>query len=233
MKLLWLSIPLMMLVACGDETTSSKSNDDEVSSSSALSYGELTDARDEKKYKTIVIGTQTWMAENLAYLPLVNAPTDTSQVEARYYVYDYAGMNVKTAKALANYSTHGVLYNWVAANNACPVEWHLPSDEEWTILETFVDSTGAHIGTKLKAKILWGAKGIPGSDDLGFSAIPSGYQFKLGFGYLGLVAYWWLATVPHDSFADDRGVVADGSDVLHQIAERSFGHSVRCLKDSN
>ena len=72
------------------------------------------------------------MAENLAWLPGVSPSSDGSETLSYYYVRGYEGTVVSEAKAVANYSTYGVLYNWPAAMAACPDGWHLPSDGDWT-----------------------------------------------------------------------------------------------------
>jgi uncharacterized protein (TIGR02145 family) len=110
----------------------------------------FTDPRDNREYSYIVIGEQEWMMENLAYLPQVDDATagseDTSG--AYYYVYNYTPSGtteldeIKNAKATDYYKTFGVLYNFQAAQNICPTGWHLPSDEEWTILEIFLQNNG-------------------------------------------------------------------------------------------
>lgn len=110
-----------------------------------LVNGTLLDERDNRSYTTATIGTQTWMTQNLAYLPSVNPNSDGSTTEKRYYVFGYNGTNVAEARATSNCKTYGVLYNFPAAldrspgSNAvppgvkgiCPAGWHLPSDEEW------------------------------------------------------------------------------------------------------
>ena len=117
----------------------------------------FTDSRDGKVYKTVTIGEQVWMAENLAYLPSLVGPATGSEAEGHgsdpyYYVYGYVGTNVTNAKKTANYQTYGVLYNWPAAMNGaessdanpsgiqgiCPDGWHLPSESEWTQLEIYL-----------------------------------------------------------------------------------------------
>jgi hypothetical protein len=92
------------------------------------------DKRDGHEYKWVKIGNQTWMAENLAYLPEVCPPEE----ECGYYVYDYRGISVQEAGQEQNYNDRGVLYNFKAASTACPPGWHLPTDEEWKILEYFL-----------------------------------------------------------------------------------------------
>jgi len=114
------------------------------------------DSRDGKVYKTVTISEQVWMAENLAYLPSVVGPATGSYTEPYYYVYGYNGTDRAAAKATANYTTYGVLYNWTAAmagstsNSAnpsgvqgiCPDGWHLPSDAEWTQMENYLADNG-------------------------------------------------------------------------------------------
>ena len=123
---------------------SSSSNAISSSSSSSIVYSTIKDARDNQTYRIVTIGSQTWMAENLKYLPSVVGPGPGSKKTPHYYVYGYNGTNVTDAKATANYNTYGVLYNWPAAMNGaassttnpsgvqgvCPDGWHLPSDAE-------------------------------------------------------------------------------------------------------
>lgn len=120
----------------------------------------MIDSRDNHVYKTVEIGEQTWMAENLAYLPKVNKPITavTCEGETLYYVLNYDGEDVNAAKSTAEYKLYGALYNWYAAMNKesaegsnadaipsgvqgiCPNGWHLPSKAEWKKLEDFVAS---------------------------------------------------------------------------------------------
>src|SRR5574344_1981957 len=130
---------------------SSSSNAISSSSSSSIVYSTIKDARDNQTYRIVTIGSQTWMAENLKYLPSVVGPRTGSKTTPHYYVYGYNGTNVTDAKATANYNTYGVLYNWPAAMNGaassttnpsgvqgeCPDGWHLPSDAEWTELTDY------------------------------------------------------------------------------------------------
>jgi uncharacterized protein (TIGR02145 family) len=111
---------------------------------------------DNNNYPVVNIGTQTWMAENLKYLPSIVGPGTGSDTTPYYYVYGYDGTNVTEAKATANYTTYGVLYNWPAAMNGaasstanpsgvqgvCPTGWHLPSDAEWTSMENYLITNG-------------------------------------------------------------------------------------------
>ena len=146
------------------------------------------------------------MAENLAYLPQVDAVADGSEDVASgkyYYVYDYIpiGANeteeIANAKLDSNYQTDGVLYNWYAAmdgatssilapsgvQGVCPSGWHLPSDAEWTILNDYVDANNGSdgIGNSLKATTGWNVySGVTATDQFGFSALPAGTAQRWG-----------------------------------------------------
>jgi len=114
----------------------------------------FTDARDGNVYNAVVIGSQCWMVENLAYLPSVSPLDSGSNSTPYYYVYDYDSTIVADAKTTSEYQTYGVLYNWPAVMDGaassdsvpsgvqgiCPTGWYLPGDEEYKILEGEVDS---------------------------------------------------------------------------------------------
>ncbi len=164
----------------------------------------FTDARDTNTYNTVLIGSQCWMAENLAYLPSVTQPTISSIFDPHFYVYYYNGTDVSAAKASPFYSLYGVLYNWIASMDGdtssnsvpsgvqgiCPDGWHLPSDAEWIILEGTADSKyppadpiwqgtglrGLDAGKNLKsATSEWNLDPAnAGIDKFGFTALPAG-----------------------------------------------------------
>lgn len=212
--------------------------------------GSFTDSRDGKTYKTVKIGNQWWMAENLAYLPSVSPPTMESTTNPYYYVYGYYGTNVEEAKATSNYSTYGVLYNWPAAINSCPSGWHLPSESEWQELFSYLvnngygyEGSGDDINKSLAAQTNWNTSSIPGSignepysnNSSGFSALPAGDRSTVYpyFFYIGVQTSWWSSTL-HPLFDNAvwvhglwyaSGVYATGS------SGYNMGKSVRCVKD--
>jgi uncharacterized protein (TIGR02145 family) len=98
----------------------------------------LVDPRDGHIYNARKIGNHIWFTENLVYLPMVSPPGLGSDSQGFYYVYDYQGIDLALAKASENYTTYGVLYNWTAAGTACPDGWHLPGDDEWKNMETYL-----------------------------------------------------------------------------------------------
>ncbi len=193
--------------------------------------GTFTDTRETpaKVYKWTKIGTQTWMAENLAYLPSVNDATDNSTTVAKYYVYNYDGTVVADAKASSYYTTYGVLYNWTAAMGVCPTGWHLPSSAEWSTLETYVGGAGT-AGTKLKSVSGW-TRGITGTDAYGFSALPSGLYYGSDFGNALNGGHWWSATEGGATNAYGRYMNYSSAVVYSTNYSKSNGFSVRCLQD--
>lgn len=205
------------------------------------------DSRDNRVYKYVKIGIQTWMAENLAWLPAVNAPSDGSGTEPCYYVYGYVQSSVNGAKATTNYATYGVLYNWVAATTACPNGWHLPSDAEWTTLTDYLTNNGygfggieSAIGKSLAATSGWltcASEGAVGNDQVsnntsGFAALPGGYRTDAGeFNIFRVSASFWSSSRIGASYAWYRNLFYDYPFVHRFESSRSYGLSVRCLEN--
>ncbi|HAN17456.1 MAG TPA: hypothetical protein DCQ24_02180 [Bacteroidales bacterium] len=193
----------------------------------------FTDPRDGTVYQTVTIGDQVWMAENLKYLPSVVGPATGSETIPYYYVYGYNGTNVTDAKATANYSTYGVLYNWEAARAACPTGWHLPSDAEWTQLTTYLGGESV-AGGKLKetGTTHWNSPNIGATNETGFTALPGGYHSSDGTFYdIGDSCFWWSATEGDTSQAWYRAMNLASSNIYRMKTGRDSGFSVRCVKD--
>ncbi len=213
----------------------------------------FTDPRDGKVYKTVTIGNQVWMAENLAYLPSVVGPGAGSNTTAYYYVYGYDGTDVTAAKATSNYATYGALYNWTAAQTSCPTGWHLPSDAEWEELENYLADNGYNYdgttgdGRDKIAKAMadssgWissNQSGVVGNTDYptyrnksGFTALPGGYRYYYGaFHDIGYYGYWWSATESNATHAWYRGMYCGYSYVGRDYYSKELGFSVRCVRD--
>jgi len=207
------------------------------------------DSRDSNVYKTVTIGDQIWMAENLKYLPLVVNPISNSTTIPCYYVYDYNGSNLIDAKATINYQTYGVLYNWPAAMKSsissisnpsgvqgiCPSGWHLPSDAEWTQLTDFIGGLDI-AGGKLKVAGTnnWQSPNTGATNETGFSAIPGGTYVNDGtFRLIGNSSIWWSSSEHILSSASVyyRGLNYDNSKVIRGGYPKSMGFYVRCIKD--
>lgn len=186
-------------------------------------YGDdLVDPRDKKKYKTVIIGEQTWMAENLQY-----------EVDGSTCLSDSAGYCEK----------YGRVYNLDAALVACPNGWHLPSREEINALIKFVDAhNGGYSATQdLVARDVW-KSGETAYDVFGFSILPAGYRSELGTAYTGQFAGFW-ATPNTDIRSDmcwlkEHGGIYSGnsnSTLLERntTCDERTQLSVRCLKNGD
>ncbi|TSA25481.1 MAG: hypothetical protein D4R68_08830 [Ignavibacteriales bacterium] len=209
-----------------------------------LGTNSLKDSRDGKIYEIVKIGNQTWMAENLSYLPSVSPSSVRSLTATVYYVYGYEGNDVASAKQHPNYKVYGVLYNWDAANVSCPDGWHLPNDEDWKSLELFLgmsESEANEEGTrdsgsvakKLKSTELWDVFGSKGDNSSGFKAIAGAYLDNNGFGNerLGYYCTFWTSSTIGPSYAWHRFLNYSEDGITRGNYYRNFGHSVRCIKD--
>ena len=206
----------------------------------------IQDSRDSQIYQYKTIGTQVWMTENLAYLPSVVGPGTGSNSTAYYYVYGYDGSDVATAKATDNYSTYGVLYNWTAAQSACPSGWHLPSDAEWKQLEKSLGMTDAQAnsinfrgthneGNKLKeaGTVHWNSPNTGATNETGFTALPGGYRAESNiFSILGETGNWWSSTFYNSDNAYYRSMSYVQSGVYRSDeGKNEYGLSVRCVRN--
>ncbi len=210
----------------------------------------FTDTRDGNIYPTVQIGTQCWFAKNLAYLPAVHSNTEFqtqgTNSQPGYGVYGYDGSDINTAKAQANYSTYGVLYNWHAVDqiSICPTAWHVPTDNEFLILENYLDEGNytawcdpigepgdcggewANAGTYLKVS----SPDWDGNNSSGFTVLPAGDRDPLGlFNDLGSYSILWSSSI-FGSNAWSRYLYSSNSSVDRYDNDQAYGFSVRCLR---
>ena len=190
--------------------------------------GVYTDTRDKQEYPFRMIGDQTWITTNLAYLPTVADPSKRSEEIAYYYVYGYEGADTAAAKATDFYKELGVLYNFEAAMTACPSGWHLPSSWEWRVL---IEELDPDAGDKLKTSIGWIDHG-GGSNSSGFSAIPGGYLTSGGvFKRYGAEAFFSTSLIENKTSTQAYRLIADYSNVWRFGGSQKLAFSVRCIKD--
>ena len=200
--------------------------------------------QDGKNYKVVTIGTQTWMAENLAYLPAVSPSNIYSNTEKHYYVYNYEGISVSEAKSQPSYTTYGVLYNLEAALFACPQGWRLPSDEDWKVLEKFLGMSesdantkgirnSGSVGGKLKetGTSHWTNPNTGANNSSGFTALPGGDRDTGAFFFLGYSATFWTSTEDVSPNAWERTLSSFNVSVSRFSFYRWMGFSVRCVKN--
>jgi uncharacterized protein (TIGR02145 family) len=174
--------------------------------------GTFKDLRDGKNYKTVTIGNQIWMAENLAFKPN----------SGNYWAYENDSLNLQK---------YGYLYDWQTAKRVCPSGWHLPSDEEWTILTNYLGGESV-AGGKMKTTMGWDAPNIGASNTSGFSGLPGGYRNFMGsFIALGNLGYWWSSTESLTNNAWYRFLFYNFDSVTRFSNDKKDGFSIRCLRD--
>jgi uncharacterized protein (TIGR02145 family) len=189
-------------------------------------------------YKTIRIGTQIWMAENLKTtkyndgdsIPLVTDAFIWSNLTTPAYCwYDN--------KEAAYKDLYGALYNWytVSTGKLCPVGWHVPSEDDWIIIDSYLGGEEVS-GIKLKEAGFEHWKQIQGSRiatiESGFTSLPSGSRFSSGEFYdIGESNFFWTSTpcgLPNTRY---RHHYVDGDDVTSGCTTITRGFSVQCIKD--
>lgn len=194
----------------------------------------FTDPRDGQVYNWVQIGSQVWMAENLAWLPAVNPPNAGSFTAPHYYVYGFEGAEVTAAKATANFSIYGVLYNWPAAMTACPEGWHLPGIEEWTTLSDFLGGDSI-AGGKMKTTTSWASPNSAATNESGFSGLPGGGRSSVGTFYdFGNFGIFWSSTSKSTNGAWYLYLGYSRTDLFWYYYEKvkDCGFSVRCVKNN-
>lgn len=208
------------------------------------------DTRDGHQYHYVTVNSQTWMAENLAYIDHVNP---MRKQEGGIWVYGYDGRDAIEAKSSYNYQTFGCLYDWATAmghdstqlDNAwqwdsssrqgiCPPGWHLPSYVEWKVMK---ESQSEGAGKNLKSSRGWPEKGIGENLNI-FGSLPGGFRQDAPPYYyteIGTSSKFWTAS---NSYLNNRRLVANSvnltvnsDDLVFESAPITHGFSVRCVKD--
>ena len=202
------------------------------------------DSRDGQNYNTVLIGDQCWMAENLNIGTMINGTNDmTDDGVIEKYCYDNDS---------ANCNEYGGLYQWnemmeydttAGVQGICPDGWHLPTDDEWKILEGTVDSLhlvgdsiwnrigfrGYDAGKNLKSKIGWFQN--TGTDAFEFTALPGGCSIDDGYFYkITNSTLFWTSTENQGS-AWNREVFYGVDKIGRGFHVPENGYSVRCLKN--
>jgi len=190
--------------------------------------------KDKGFYKTITIGTQEWMVENLYVDHYRNGDLipeirdfnvwDTIRTGAWCYYYNDS----------ARGKIYGKLYNWYAVNDPRGLEpegWHIPSISEWMKLAYFLGGKEV-AGGKTKAPSFWKNPNTGGTNESGFTALPGGIRVYKGFNFLYESGFFWSSV----ALSDDIGPLYiylgyDYSNICRGRAQTNYGMSIRCIKD--
>jgi uncharacterized protein (TIGR02145 family) len=206
-------------------------------------FMDFTDIRDGQNYGTLLIGNQCWMAENLNIGTMIlgtNNMANNSIIEK--YCYNNNTVNC---------DVYGGLYQWnemmqyvttPGLQGICPANWHLPTEAEWCMLTQFIDPTvgcniyewsGTDVGTKMKSTTGWNSGGN-GTNASGYNAHPGGYRdYNVGsFNGLSIYAIFWSSSEYNTNFAWGRSLYYTLANVARYYHYKTFGLSVRCLKDN-
>lgn len=209
-------------------------------------------------YSVVEIGDQCWFAENLQTTIYANGDLIPAGLNDSDWILSEAGAtsvfgegnsscehsspNIDACDESQSLAVHGRLYNWYAIQDGrglCPTGWHVPSDDEWTILEGYVASQGfaeaegliGSEGTALKSNTGWSNNGN-GADAFGFSARPGGGRSLDGwFSFAGNYGYWWSSS-PYGDGAMLRVMNSTGPLIYRGSFNSHYGFSVRCLRDA-
>ncbi len=236
--------------SCG-ASSSLELNEQTSDCSSSFICGTSTVTYDGVTYNTVAIGSQCWLKENLrttkyndnSSIPEVTDPsTWTSTTSGAYCCYD---------NNPSNCDTYGALYNWYAVGTGklCPSGWHVPSDDEWYTLTNYLSansqywcgSNSNYIAKSLASTTSWSTSttacaignDLSANNSSGFSALPGGrcnYSDGL-FSAIGATGYWWSSTESSASNAWYRYMNYNYATVSRINSGKSYGLSVRCLRD--
>ncbi len=201
-------------------------------------YGMVEDI-DGNIYKTIKIGNQTWMAENLRTIHYRNGDPITNVKDKAQWINLSTGayFNINNTNNIDTIATFGRLYNWFAVidnRKLAPIGWHIPTNDEWSILGDYLG--GASIASsKLKeiGIVHWLSPNVA-ENNSGFTALPAGYRSHSNgdYGYIGMYGYWWTTTSYTNSLDVYYRLIYNGNTILYEhLCPKTNGYSVRCIKN--
>jgi len=196
-------------------------------------------------YKTVVIGTKVWMAENLKVTKFNdNSAITLASESVDWIVLTGAGYCWYNNDPDFNKPIYGALYNWFAASSAniCPTGWHVATDEEYNALEVGLGLAQADVniwgwrgtdhGSKMKSATGWNA-GENGTNTSGFTALPGGYRFFSDglFNGQNSIGYWWTATEHDTERGWYRRLDGNSAAVYKASTDKRAGKAIRCVKN--
>jgi uncharacterized protein (TIGR02145 family) len=195
---------------------------------------ELCKDIDGNVYRTVKIGTQIWMAENLKVTHYRNGDVIPRIINNSIWANLSIGACCVYGKNEENLETYGLLYNWFAVNDnriIAPEGWHIPSLGEWMTLASFL---GGEVGGKMKTigTSLWKSPNSGATNESGFSALPGGRRtWDPEYANMGLSASFWSSNHDNGKYADNLTLRYNETRLDHAWSFKESGLSVRCVKD--
>lgn len=203
-------------------------------------YGTNITDIDGNTYKTVYIGTQHWMGENLkvskyndgTIIPNVSDASQWAQLTTGAWAY-YNNNSVNNTK-------YGKLYNWYTIDsttngkkNICPTGWHVPNDAEWTVLTEFLGGDNS-AGGKMKevGTTNWSSPNSNAVNTSIFTGRPGGYRLSSGkYGNFNVLGYWWSSNLYYVDNAWYLNLFNYSGGIYKHYSELNRGYSVRCIKN--
>jgi uncharacterized protein (TIGR02145 family) len=204
-------------------------------------YGSNITDLDGNSYKTVYIGSQQWMAENLKTSKYNDGSEITTITNSSLWSGSTTGATCYLNNDLTNVSKYGRLYNWNSISkskngnkNVCPVGWHVPSENEWVKLFDYLG--GASVaGGKMKevGTLTWSSPNTGATNTSLFTALPGGGRlYDIGdYYYVTGEGYWWSITESNSIEAKKISLFSNTATVSQSVSEKASGLSIRCLKD--
>ncbi len=239
-KLVILLLTGSLLMACNPQE-----NPNSTDPSTDGTTGTFTDTRDgvSYTYKTVTIGSQVWMAENLKYLPQLDK--NANEIAPGYYILDFTGTEIAAAKlktyrsnkmkkGIVVYEEVGVYYNYPAAQTACPQGWRLPTKADWDVLVNYLGGN-EEAGRKmmLKDEDIWYNPVEGATNSSGFNGRMTSYLFTTNMiaASFGDNVHWWSSTPGDGGKYHVLSISKSSLNIFDSEFDRDRGIPVRCVKN--
>ena len=234
------------LVSCKKETSTPNNSGNTTSDTTKTSNQtiikpgpNITDG-EGNTYKTVTIGKQTWMTENLKVSKYNDGTTIPNITDNTQWQNNTTGAWAYYNNDAANNAKYGKLYNWYAVSpttngnkNVCPTGWHVPTDAEWTVLTDYLGGTSVAGGKMKEVGITnWNSPNTDASNTSLFTGLPGGYRNYYGYySNVGIYGYWLSLTENNKISFWNRYLDGSNSKAYRADYHKNEGLSIRCLKD--
>ncbi|MEO8710555.1 MAG: fibrobacter succinogenes major paralogous domain-containing protein [Parafilimonas sp.] len=217
------ALMLLVAISCNKETSS-------VQSSGIDNENSIQ----QNKIASVTIGTQVWMVKNLDVSHYKNGDTIPQIKDRSKWAKSTTGAWCWYNNDSATGAVYGKLYNWYAIHDPrglAPEGWHIPSDSEWRVSETFL---GKAAGGKMKetGTAHWTDPNIDATNSTGLTGLPGGYRsFSGQFCYINYLGLWWTSTEFDTVNAWYRRMLCYSNFLDWWRFPKTMGFSVRCIKN--
>lgn len=226
-----LGLSALAVTGAGQADSADKSRDTDRTGNTAV-----TDI-DGNVYRTVTIGSQVWIAENLKVTRYRDSSVIPFVVDDSIWSGLKSGAYCWGSEDSASYkATYGALYNFYAVNDSCglcPKGWHVPSEAEWLTMEAYLGSPEVAGGkAKESGTVHWNSPNVGATNESGFAGLPAGGRGRFGGpGEVGNYATWWSSTVHDSVHAWHWGLYTGNAKARSNPGHKASGFSIRCVRD--